>query len=155
MKSLRPLMLAMAGVVVSLPAMAQTTCPCVPGLSQVQGAAALSSLLTGRTACAVLGGDRWKERHVDGGALIDYKLGPSDAVDPTKQVGTWATSGSGANTVVTYAYTGGASHTFTVCTNGGTPAAGAAVSPVAFCGPSNIPDARLTAVSAGDVGCGP
>lgn len=154
MRLLRPLMLALAGVVISLPAMAQT-CSCNNTLSRVQGDATLSALLTGRTVCATLGGDRWQERHAAGGALVDYKRGPGHAVDPTKQVGTWAASGSGANTVVTYSYAGGSSYAFTVCTNGSAPVAGAAVSPVAFCGPSNIANASLTAVSAGDVGCGP
>lgn len=154
MSLLRPWLFALAGAVASLPAMSQN-CPCNGALTRVQGAATLSNLLTGRTVCASLGGDRWQERHVAGGALIDYKRGPGHAVDPTTQVGTWATSGAVGNTIVTYSYTGGSSYAFTVCTGVSNPAPTATVSPVAFCGPSNITNATLTAVSTSDVGCGP
>ena len=68
---------------------------------------ALTTLLSGNTVCAMRGGDRWQEEHHAGGVLIDYKKGPTDAVDPTKQVGTWAVSGTGAGTTVTYNYTVG------------------------------------------------
>lgn len=154
MLSLRPFLIAAACVTVSAPALAQS-CSCNTALSRVQGADTLQTLLTGRTVCAALGGDRWQERHVGGGALRDYKKGPTDAIDPTKQVGTWATSGSGGNTIVTYSYTGGSSYAFSVCTNVSNPASTATLSPVAFCGPSNIPSATLTAVSSTDVACPP
>lgn len=36
---------------------------------------------------------------------MDFKKGPSDPVDPTKQVGTWSVSGTDSNTVVIYTYT--------------------------------------------------
>lgn len=141
------------------PAAFAQNCPCVGGntLDRVQGGTELQNLLTGRTVCAQLGNDRWQERHVSGGALRDYKLGPNHPIDPTKQVGTWSTTGSGANTVVTYSYTGGRSHSFVVCRPGnGTVDPTQPISTVAFCGSgnsTNITNARLTAVNTVDVAC--
>ncbi len=90
-----------------------------PAASQVKNGA-LTTLLLGNTVCAVRGGDRWQEEHHAGGVLKDYKKGPTDKIDPTKQVGTWAVSGNGANTNVTYTYPpSGGSHSFTVWDNGG------------------------------------
>ena len=49
------------------------------------------STLTGKTVCVGSAGN-WdaQEFHQSGGALKDYKKGPSDTVDPTSQVGTWS-----------------------------------------------------------------
>lgn len=79
----------------------------------------LTTLLSGNTVCAVRGGDRWQEEHHAGGVLKDYKRGPTDTIDPMTQVGTWAVSGTGANTAVTYSYTGGSVYSYTVWDNGG------------------------------------
>ena len=49
---------------------------------------ALDTLVIGNTVCAVKGGERWQEQHRGGGQLWDYKMGSSDPVDPTAQVGT-------------------------------------------------------------------
>jgi hypothetical protein len=71
---------------------------------------ALVTLISGNTVCASVGNDQWQEQHRAGGQLWDYKKGPNDPVDRTKQVGTW-----GINTNnVTYSYTGGASYTYSV-----------------------------------------
>jgi hypothetical protein len=45
-----------------------------------------------------------QEQHLSGGALWDYKMGPSDAKDPTVRVGDWSITGNDADTVVKYAY---------------------------------------------------
>ncbi len=45
-----------------------------------------------------------QEQHRNGGELWDYKLGPSNVVDPTVRVGDWSITGSDENTVVNYAY---------------------------------------------------
>ena len=45
-----------------------------------------------------------QEQHRSGGQLWDYKMGPSDAVDPTVLVGEWSITGNDADTVVNYAY---------------------------------------------------
>ena len=91
-------------------AMAACTAP-----TRVQGTA-LSTLITGKTVCAALGADKWQEQHRAGNQLWDYKKGPSDPVDPSKQVGTWSIVANN----VTYSYTGGASFTYSVHDDGGT-----------------------------------
>ena len=65
----------------------------------------LTDLLTGNTVC-VGSSPVWtaQEEHRAGGDLYDYKLGASDPVDPTKKLGTWATTGNGNNSIVTYTY---------------------------------------------------
>jgi hypothetical protein len=78
---------------------------------------ALNLLLAGKTLCAASGGDRWQEHHRFGGALWDYKLGPSSTTDPTALVGTWSatsdTSGS-LNPELTHTY-GTSIYTWAVC----------------------------------------
>ncbi|PWB59902.1 MAG: hypothetical protein C3F18_00520 [Nitrosomonadales bacterium] len=70
----------------------------------------LNLLITGNTVCAARGAEKWQEQHRAGGALWDFKKGPTDKVDPTKQVGTWSI----ASNSVTYSYTGGPSYTYSV-----------------------------------------
>ena len=93
------------------------SCSCASGSngSLVTGQA-LTNLLDGKTVC-VGSAPTWQhqEQHRAGGALWDYKRGPTDAVDKTAQLGTWSLNTSGANSAVTYLYTGGGSHTFKVC----------------------------------------
>ena len=81
----------------------------------------LTTLLTGKTVCGSAGTDTWQEEHRAGGDLWDYKKGPGDPVDPEERVGTWTVSaGVGhAPGVVTHAYSGGSSFTYTVFDNGG------------------------------------
>ena len=79
----------------------------------------LTTLLTGKTVCdanatydtcAKHPGPNCivtmgiQEQHLSGGALWDYKMGPSDAKDPTVRVGDWSITGNDADTVVKYAY---------------------------------------------------
>ena len=78
---------------------------------QVTGSA-LTTLISGQTVCATRGTEKWQEQHRSDGTLWDYKKGPNDPVDPTKQVGTWSIDTS-LNTV-TYSYTGGPSYTYSV-----------------------------------------
>ena len=79
----------------------------------------LTTLLTGKTVCdanatynncvkhpgpnciVTMG---IQEQHRSGGELWDYKMGSSDAIDPTVRVGDWSITGSDENTVVNYAY---------------------------------------------------
>jgi hypothetical protein len=95
--------------ILSLPAFAQS---CPTGTSAVSSAALL---VRDKTMCAARGGDRWQEFHAAGGSLVDYKMGPGDAVDPTETVGTW--SGNGG--LLTHAYTGGGSFVWAMCREGG------------------------------------
>ena len=71
---------------------------------------ALTTLVSGNTVCATRGADRWQEQHRVGGQLWDFKKGPSDPVDPTSQVGTWAIV---SNDVI-HSYTGGPSFTYSI-----------------------------------------
>jgi len=117
------LALGMAGEVV-----AQVACPCA-GLGIQQSN--VLTLVSGKTACASRGGDRWQEFHALNGDVIDYKLGPNDKTDPSSKVGTWvavaATRGSPQN--VTYNYGPGQVYSYAVCL----PAGNAAAGPFAFC----------------------
>lgn len=71
----------------------------------------LKSILPGKYACVREGSNwKWQELHVgtagvsESGDLIDYKMGPTDKVDPSKRVGSWALGGQGNNATVTYTY---------------------------------------------------
>lgn len=70
-------------------------------------------IVSGNTMCAARGGDRWQEYHQAGGALIDFKQGQGNPVDPTARVGSWS-SNDGASTV-THDYGAGGSFTWLVC----------------------------------------
>lgn len=97
-------------------------CPCGGGTVVV--GAALSTLLGGKTVCATAGGSRWQEFHtLGGGALIDYKKGPGDPVDPTETVGSWSVTGESGNVV--YNYGSGGTYQYVVCQD---------TSTVNFCG---------------------
>lgn len=96
-----------------MPAIAGAACT---STSQVTGSATLTTLLGGKTICASRGADRWQEYHQAGGALIDYKKGPTDPVDPTKQVGTWTVTGNGSGTQLRYDYGRGQNYTYKVHT---------------------------------------
>jgi hypothetical protein len=101
---------------------------------------ALTSLLSGNSMCQS-SPEVAQEQHVAGGVLQDYKKGPSDPVDPTSTIGSWAVSGSGASTIVTYTY-GSNSYSYNVFLVSGT--AGADGSTYDFCtGASLKASARL------------
>ncbi len=130
-------------------AFAQGACPCGSG-TRVESAAAIATLLGGKTVCAAAGSDTWQEFHsgttTAGGPLIDYKLGPGHPVDPSEQVGTWSveavpTARTGA--AVTHNYGSGGVYTYQVCDAGTT---------VNFCsaGGRNVTGATLRA---GQVAC--
>jgi hypothetical protein len=91
--------------------LAQLACPA--GTTRVTQ---LQQLVGGNTVCAVRGADQWQEFHqgASGGALIDFKKGPTDPVDPTATVGTWSAQ-NGANSSLTHTYTDGSSFAWLVC----------------------------------------
>ncbi len=74
----------------------------------------LSKTFAGNTVCGSRGADRWQEYHRDGGALIDYKKGPNDRVDPSKQVGSWAIDGTGNGARMVHDYGNGAVYRYAV-----------------------------------------
>ena len=75
----------------------------------------LSAKFSGNTVCAQRAGDRWQEYHqgTGSGDLIDWKMGPGHAVDPSKQVGTWSATSSG----LAYNYGSGGNYTYQVFDN--------------------------------------
>lgn len=78
--------------------------------------AQIQTLLVGKYACGSSGGDSWNETLAGGpsGTVTDYKKGPTDPVDPSVQVGTYAiNSGSSPNTI-TYDYGGGTVYTYRI-----------------------------------------
>jgi len=118
-------------------------CSAGAGTTQV----VLLSRLQGTTVCGRPGAnypgpggvgspDRWQEQHLAGGQLWDYKKGPGDAVDPSKQMGTWSVANdTSASATITHSYTGGPSFTYTVFNTGGV---------LSFCvGPSEYVRARV------------
>ena len=68
--------------------------------------AELVTLLSQRYVCASRGNDSWKEKHLGttSGNVEDYKLGPTDPVDPTKIVGTFAITSGASPDTITYNY---------------------------------------------------
>lgn len=113
MNAFRELAILAAGLLASGQLFAQS---CPAGSERVT--ANLQNFLAGKMVCAAIpGGDRWQEHHQGSGVtaspLVDYKKGPSDLVDPSKQVGTWQAS-NGADATVTYTY-GSLIYTYLVC----------------------------------------
>ena len=102
--------LCLACVATPSQAQAPGACPCT-ATNQLT-AAQLVTLLGGRMACAQLGSERWQEWHDSAtGEVTDYKLGPGNAVDPPKVVGSYAVN---ADNTVSYTY-GGTTYKYAVC----------------------------------------
>lgn len=85
---------------IPLNAAAQTACETGTQVTDATNPT-LTVLLSGNTVCAQRNGDRWQEEHKTNSELWDYKKGPTDPVDPSKQLGTWAIT----DNQVTYTYT--------------------------------------------------
>jgi hypothetical protein len=113
----------------------------------------LVGLLPGKYVCSKHGGNdwQWQELHVGAagstsGDLLDYKKGPTDKVDPSKVVGTWAITQQGNTARVTYNYTAFGSagpYAHTVHSNGnGT---------YSFCGQGN--QEVVATLQTGTTGC--
>jgi hypothetical protein len=115
---MKVLMLAVGFALVALPAAATAACA---GPSVRVADPALTTLLQGNTVCVPVATQPTmtsQEFHQAGGALIDYKRGPSDPVDPTKIVGTWAITGGDRFPSVTYTYPpSGGTYTYSVWDN--------------------------------------
>lgn len=82
--------------------------------------AEITTALSGKTVCALRGKDKWQEYHAPDGALIDYKMGPTDKVDPSKRVGSWSVTGNsgGSQAKVNYDYGSGGQSSYSVYANG-------------------------------------
>lgn len=72
----------------------------------------VSALLSDKMVCKSQSGSWiWQEHHGSGGDLVDYKMGPGDANDPTSSVGSWSTPTA---STVRYDYTTGETYTYDV-----------------------------------------
>lgn len=92
------------------------TCAC-SGTDQLKSPD-VATALSGSTVCVPDGSDWfWQEQHrggATGGDLFDFKKG-TNPIDPTEKVGTWATTGTATNSIVTHSYLGGSSFAYKVC----------------------------------------
>jgi len=123
MKKIHALLLL--STLVATGAQAQS-CPCNGGVGTLlSSGTATQSVLANKMVCAQVGSERWQEWHNGGssGPVVDYKLGPSNPVDPTSTVGSYAISADGT---ISYTY-GSSTFRYAVCQTGGT---------YAFCGAS-------------------
>lgn len=111
---------AIAGMALAgLPAVSMAGCA-APSV-RVGTATALTALLQGNTVCVPVVTQATmdaQELHDASGALVDFKRGPSDRVEPSKQVGTWKVI-SGRGTFVSYDYGGGRQYSYSVWKNPG------------------------------------
>ncbi len=113
------------------------------------GTTTIRNTLGGKTVCAKHSSDSWQEYHLvgglAGGVLVDYKMGANHSTDPSKQVGTWATSGTGANSVITYNYGPGQSYTYELHLSNGI---------YTFCGRNGAPNIDVIQLKVGLTSCG-
>jgi hypothetical protein len=113
------------------------SCSCAGGTRQNQ--TQIVAALAGKTVCAVLGAESWKEFHsgatAAGGPLIE--TGPVTA----ETVGSWQVLGTGASATVSYNYGTGGTYGYAVCLDGAN---------VNFCGAKNITNATI---KTGQGGC--
>ena len=120
---MKPIILAaVAGITLAgLPAVSMAACPPPSPSVRVATTEAMTTLLQGNTVCVPVVTQptmEWQELHVAGGALVDYKRGPTHTTDPSKPVGTWTVTGtSGRSAFVTHNYGGGAEYIFTIWDN--------------------------------------
>ena len=91
--------------------------------TRIQQSSDIRNLLEGQTVCGTgvgpNAGDQWQEWHQSGGTLTEYAKGPNDPVDPTHDVGSWSTTGGGANAAVVYTYDNSGPFSFAVHDNDG------------------------------------
>lgn len=110
-KNIAAALLALA----ALPAAwAQSACPSgSQELKQIQILGAVNN----STMCAERGNERWQEFHRGDNVLVDYKLGPTSKMDPSKPVGNWRTDKIGDTGVLVQTYAG-TSYSWRVCRTG-------------------------------------
>jgi hypothetical protein len=129
-------------------ASAETACPC--DASKIVRLD-VATLVSGKTACAVRGGEKWHEFHQGDGSLIDYKLGPSSKTDPSEAVGTWlagASSRTDSGPTVTYNYGSGGTYAYAVCAPNA-----ASTGPFLFCNTRTQESFDSVTLKAGQVPC--
>jgi hypothetical protein len=132
------LLLAYAGA-----AQAQAVCSCNAQATRTADQAMLTTLLSGKMVCGNVGSERWQEWHngSSSGPIVDYKLGPTHPVDPSKTIGNYTVN---ADNTVTYNYGAGAPYTYDVCFV-------AASNTYTYCG-ANYGGRNITSVRIGGAG---
>ena len=131
--------IVLAALTTALSGAAQSqACICNGGSgTQLTTVAAVQAVLANKMVCAAVGGEQWQEWHNGGasGPVVDYKMGPGHAVDPSSQTGTYQLVDLAGNprisrvqraagAAVDYTY-GANTYTYGVCQTGAT---------YAFCG---------------------
>ena len=94
---MRPLILAASVSIVLTGVAGEAAAACAAPSVRVNTTLALNTLLTGNTVCVPatpVPDMTWQELHQSGGALVDFKRGPSSTTDPSERVGTWTIIGS-------------------------------------------------------------
>jgi hypothetical protein len=101
--------------------------------TQIQTLLANNTACVGHTPTA-----QWSEWHNGGatGTVVDWKLGASNPVDPTKAVGTYTISLNFTAGTVTYNYTGGGTYAYYVQQG--------SANPYTFCNTSGSPVLSVT-----------
>jgi hypothetical protein len=105
--------IASSVMMTALAGQAMAACPTPQTGQFLLDDAQISLVVTGKYACAAQSVDRrWNELH-SGGRVIDYKAGPTDPVDPSEDVGSYAIA-PGTPATITYNYGTGGSYTYCV-----------------------------------------
>ena len=141
-------LIAAMGLAGQATAQTPATCPC--DASKIQRTD-VATLVTGNTACATRGSERWQEFHQAGGSLIDYKLGPTSTTDPSEKVGTWlagVASRTNPQPTVTYNYGSGGTYAYAVCAANAT-----TTGPFLFCNASTQEKFDPVSLKPGQVPC--
>ena len=125
-----------SGAIMLCAATASQGAPCDTG--RRMSAQQITQNVTGKYTCVGASPNAtWNELLSKGssGTVTDYKLGPSDPRDPSKQVGTFTVGGQNDNTsggILTYLYTGdGTTYPYMIDTGTANGTLGA--SPYVFC----------------------
>ncbi len=150
------LLASIATLLLTTGAHAQCSCSTNQVTNGVTGGSPnLSTALSGNTVCVAKAGGGWEnqEYHQSGptsGNIVDFKKGPTDPIDPTKTIGIWTISGSGASTQVTYSYASGSTGVYFVCSAATTPGPGDAIG---FCPSANGSSTINATLKAGQGAC--
>ena len=90
-----------------------TSCTASTGYNELTGIQ-IRTLLNGSLVCSPATGPYSNQEAHSGGNITDYKMGPTDPVDPSVSVGTY-TVANGTGAQITYSYTaGGGTYNYTV-----------------------------------------
>jgi hypothetical protein len=126
-----------AMLVSSVEAFGAAPLPTCNGLSLLSSSA-VAALFTpnAQYTCGTNGVESWNELH-SGGLITDYKRGPADSIDPSKQIGTYTVSSDASGGVLNDTY-GGTTFSYHIASGGGTAYYYCGVSSPAPTGPLTI-----------------